>query len=168
MRPKHDRQPWLDTWLQLAEAGQLDAPIAVGWEYFRGELTSQDLATAERWFMAAEANRAEAGYFQLTKMLTLLGNDERLGQIFARCQWKTGPMAYLHARHLKTKGADLATIVSRLKLGAEVGHIPCKILLLQHNHPGWRRAMSLPSEIPLLVRFIRIWLRDSDDERVAH
>lgn len=78
MAQKRDGQQWFGSWLPLAEAGQLEAQIAVGWEYFRGELTAQDLGAAERWFMAAEANRVEIGYLQLVKMLMLVGDDARI------------------------------------------------------------------------------------------
>lgn len=141
MTQKRDGQQWFGSWLPLAEAGQLEAQIAVGWEYFRGKLIAQDLGAAERWFMAAEAKRVEIGYLQLVKMLILVGDDARISEVFASRQWKTGPMVYRHALHLMRSGADDAIITSTLKAGAELGHIP--------------------SLLPL-------WWRDRHHERVAH
>lgn len=165
---KRGGRQWFGVWLPLAEAGQVEAQIAVGWEYFRGELATQDLAAAERWFMAAEANRAEMGYLQLAKMLMLMGDDDRIAEVFKSRQWKTGPMVYLQARHLARNGADDAAVVAALNDGAALGHIPSKMMLLQRRNPGWRRVISLPSEIALLARLLPMWWHDRHDERVAH
>jgi TPR repeat protein len=56
-----ERRAMFPRWMAAATAGDVDAQLAVAWEYARGDVLDADIATAWNWFeRAANSGQAEA------------------------------------------------------------------------------------------------------------
>jgi hypothetical protein len=161
-----ENKEWLDYWVPKAEAGDPEAQIALGWEYQKGELLAKDIDAAKRWFMAAENECPELGYFNLMKMMSI-EDHHSIDEIFRISEWRMGAIYYIYGWYRAQKGADNAELADLFTLGSKRGHLPSQIRMHQIGRSVWSRLWGFPYEAKLIGRALVIWWRNRDDVRVV-
>src|SRR5258708_2558455 len=88
-------QDWLRRWSQLADAGDPDAQIVLGWEHATGKIVEKDFDRATALFRAAELQKPAVARLYLAKA-KILNNDETFSdEIRDDCDAGFGPALYV-------------------------------------------------------------------------
>jgi TPR repeat protein len=85
------RRAKVPEWTAAASAGNVDAQLALAWEYCRGEVVDPDVAAAWRWFERAVASGQDEALVSRARFLQLRGVPEgvrQLRKLAARRNWK--------------------------------------------------------------------------------
>lgn len=157
-------QRWVGYYLPLAESGDPKAQIAVGWEYHRGKIFEKSILEAEKWFRKAEKTVGEIGIFQLMKMLHI-ENDRRMEDVFReKDDWSLGAIYMVYGCDLIDRG-NLADGLQMLSVAERKGNIYARTRADQVRYRGFARLLAYPSVIATFFRWLKIKLKNPDDER---
>ena len=75
------RRARMPEWKALAELGHVDAQLALGWEFARGEVVDLDIATAWNWFERAAASGQEEALLHRARFLQLRGVPDGIREL---------------------------------------------------------------------------------------
>ncbi|MCA1511018.1 hypothetical protein [Bradyrhizobium sp. NBAIM01] len=85
------RRSKLPEWIAAASSGDVDAQLALAWEYARGDAVDPDFVTALSWFDRAASSGQERGVLHRARFLQLRGVPEgvrELRKFAAKGDWK--------------------------------------------------------------------------------
>ena len=160
-----EENAWLAHFLPMAEAGDVDAQIALGWEYAAGRMVKADLGESERWFRAAEKTLGERSLFYLIKAL-LIKRSERADAVFnERKEWNLGAIYMLYGGHLFLNGRQ-AKGLELLKTGWERGNLFSGLHYLRHRYGVIGAVVSSPLALYIVGKIVYIKYNNKDDDRV--
>lgn len=157
---------WAERFLPPAEQGNLEAQMAVGWAYFRGEHFPRDLEAAEKWFRRAATNDEE-GFFQLIKML-IIEKNKKAHDVYGEREWRLGSIDMIYAQYLIRTGASDSIVKPILVKAASKGNLYANLGLHSVGHRGFRRILGLPREGRILLQIFRAYLSNGQDERLRY
>lgn len=86
-----ERRGKIPEWTAAASAGDVEAQLALAWEYARGEAVEADLVAAWHWFDRAASSGREEGRLHRAHFLQLRGVPEgvrELRKLAAKGNWK--------------------------------------------------------------------------------
>src|ERR1700722_18324810 len=85
------RRNKIPEWLAAASSGDVNAQLALAWEYARGDAVDPDLVMAWNWFERAAASGQEDGLLHRARFLQLRGVPEgvrELRKLAVKGNWK--------------------------------------------------------------------------------
>src|ERR1700733_6693082 len=85
------RRDSIPEWTTAASSGNVEAQLALAWEYARGEVVASDITTAWHWFDRAAASGQEEALLQRARFLQLRGvplGVRDLRELSAKSNWK--------------------------------------------------------------------------------
>ncbi|MCA1359757.1 sel1 repeat family protein [Bradyrhizobium sp. IC3069] len=75
------RRSKIPEWIAAASSGDVDAQLALAWEYARGDAVAPDLVTAWNWFDRAASSGQENGVLHRARFLQLRGVPEGVREL---------------------------------------------------------------------------------------
>jgi TPR repeat protein len=75
------RRSKIPEWIAAASSGDVDAQLALAWEYARGDAVDPDLVTAWNWFDRAASSGREDGLLHRARFLQLRGVPEGVREL---------------------------------------------------------------------------------------
>lgn len=163
---REEAEDWIAYYMPLAEAGDPDAQIAVGWEYFRGTIFNKDVDAAIDWFRNAESSVGELAIFNLIKML-YIEKDERISKIFfEKPEWDSGAIYLFYGSYL-IKSSNENDGLKYLDIGGRKGSLVSALHFHQYKYK-WSisRLLKLPYEISLALKAAVIATNNPKDLRI--
>lgn len=158
-------QNWADYFLPLAEGGNVDAQIAVGWEYFRGEVLPQDERLAEAWFRRAQLSIGELAIYNIIKMYHI-ANNPKIDEVFQEKEaWSLGAIDLIYAQSLIKRGLKQEGIL-RLRSAKEKGNLYAAIKYHQETHRGIKRILGFPFEMLTVWKYAVLRAKRPSDPMV--
>jgi len=156
-------EEWISQIMPLAESGNADAQIQVGWAFYRGTFGQKDPKAAEVWFRrAAESGAGERAYFELVKMLRIEMSD-RIRSVYEERKWSLGAIHSMYADYLAKVGPETPELKRVLEIGASNGSLVAKLHLHIVTHKGLQRILGLPTELRLVAQLFIVKYKDDDD-----
>lgn len=163
-----DPYAWVQHFLPLAESGDVDAQLAVGWEYFRGGNLPRDLKLSESWFRrAANQGAGEKAIFQLIKMLIITKNP-RLEDVYKENSWNLGAIDLIYALYKRRQGMPEEDILPLFEKAAFKGNLYAALQCHIARNRGWRRVLGVTAEIQLCWRILQAGIANRNDERLLY
>jgi TPR repeat protein len=77
------RRSQIPEWIAAAEAGSVDAQLALAWEYARGDVIQVDIANAWYWFERAAGSGQDVAVVNWARFLQLRGVPEGVRALHA-------------------------------------------------------------------------------------
>lgn len=159
---------WVGHFLPLAERGDATAQLAVAWEYARGNYLPRDLDKAESWFRrASEDGAGERAILQLINML-IRRRPERVDDVYREKPWTLGAIDVAFAVHKKNCGMPDVEVVSILERGRNKGNLLADLKLHAIRYRGIKRILHLIEGLRILIKIIRIGMKDKEDYRIIY
>jgi TPR repeat protein len=158
-----------------AAFGNANAQIELAWELIKGKRVEKDVAAAISLFREAESRKPRIARFNLAKAKLLEGDPTFQNDIREDCSAGFGPALWLMGMHAlrrmrvsrgKPRQEALDEALRYFRLGVENGHFPSIAPIWRYGWRPWKRFWSLTYVVPLAFRWIRIKLRNENDERV--
>ncbi len=108
------RRARIPEWMAAAASDDVAAQVRLAWEYARGDVIDQDVATAWRWFERAAASGEEEALVNRARFLQLRRVPEgirELRQLAARGNWKAQFWLGHHYRRQNGRFNQLRAVV---------------------------------------------------------
>jgi hypothetical protein len=97
------RRAKVPEWTAAASAGNVDAQLALAWEYCRGEAVDPDVAAAWHWFERAAASGQDEALVNHARFLQLRGVPEGVRQLRKLAPGKNWKAQFWLARHYQSR-----------------------------------------------------------------
>ena len=146
------RRADIPKWQAAAEADDVAAQVSLAWEYVRGELLDQNIATAWRWFERAAASGQEEALVNRARFLQLRGvpgGVRELRQLAVKGNWKA---QFWLAQHYQSKAGRVSQLRAvvwfdrSLKSGNGSAKI-AKLAVLARIAPLWSKPVFVAKEL---------------------
>jgi len=161
-------------YLSLAEDGQLDAQVMVGWMKENGRGVSRDLAGALEWYRKAAERGSSVAEFHLGTVLMKTGEKSEAFLWYT----KAASSAYMPAVYRLAWAYESGTGTpidkdlagTLFKKNASRGHLPSELVLakkmLKGSQGDFNRILGIYYILKIYVQVVLIARRDLGDDRV--
>jgi TPR repeat protein len=164
------RRARIAEWMAAAVADDVAAQVRLAWEYARGDVIDQDVATAWRWFERAAASGEEEALVNRARFLQLRRVPEgirELRQLAARGNWKAQFWLGHHYRQQNGRFNQLRAVVW-FDRSRKSGNAVAKVAKLAQL----KRVAPLRSKFIFAVKEIiegaaMIWSMTRDEQKIA-
>lgn len=161
-----------ESYVAMAEAGDAQAQIYVGWAYLAGKLVERNQEIGEKWLRKASDQGSLEGGYRLAMVLLQRRDKEAIGLFkqlgdrgYAPANYELGNCLYTgNLVERDTKAAAIRWNEARRK-----GHAVARIKFLKYQSslaPLHEKPLFAVRIFISLVRAIWLYLRNDQDERV--
>jgi TPR repeat protein len=164
------RRNKIPEWMAAASSGDVNAQLALAWEYARGDAVDLDLVTAWNWFDRAASSGQEDGLLHRARFLQLRGVPEgvrELRKLAVKGNWKAQFWLALHHQSQTARLSQLRAVVwygRSFKNGNRGGKLAKLAQLTRIAHQPFKAVFAARAFIEFFSTFWQIFRQEQEIE----
>ncbi|WP_377831173.1 tetratricopeptide repeat protein (plasmid) [Bradyrhizobium lupini] len=161
-----ERRSKIPEWIAAASCGDVDAQLALAWEYARGDAVDADFVTAWKWFDRAASSGQENAVLHRARFLQLRGVPEgirELRKLAAKGNWRAQFWLGTHyqSEHGRLSQLRAAAWYGRShKCGFLGGKLAKLAQLRRIAHQPFRTLFAAKVTLEFVSTFMQLFRRD--------
>ncbi|MDI3560479.1 tetratricopeptide repeat protein [Bradyrhizobium sp. Arg816] len=164
------RRSKIPEWIAAASSGDVDAQLALAWEYARGDAVDPDFVTAWNWFDRAASSGQENGVLHRARFLQLRGVPEgvrELRKLAVKGNWKAQFWLGTHyqSQHGRLSQLRAAVWYGRSFKSGNLGGKLAKLAQLRRiAHQPFRTLFAAKVIFEAISTFLQLFRQDQQIE----